>query len=240
MTEKKIVVVTGARRGLGYAVCQSLAKQDMHVILTASTLEKAQAATSSLAREGLEVEPAPLDVSRDKDVEVFFDQLKQNHGRIDVLINNAGRIFESGPSADFASSSIFNISPDMVAEAFNNNTLSAYRTIRHALPMMNQAGYGRIVNVSSGMGALNEMGGGFTAYRVSKTAMNAITRIAALEAKKGVKVNTVCPGWVRTDMGGPNAVRNIEEGIAGIVWADTLPEDGPSSGFFRDGKPIDW
>ena len=112
--------------------------------------------------------------------------------------------------------------------------------MRALVPKMNAAGYGRVVNVSSGMGGVADMGGGYTAYRASKAALNAITRVFAHEARGDVKVNAVCPGWVRTDMGGPNANRAIDEGIAGIVWAATLPADGPHNGFFRDGVAVDW
>jgi NAD(P)-dependent dehydrogenase (short-subunit alcohol dehydrogenase family) len=102
-------------------------------------------------------------------------------------------------------------------------------------------GRGRVVNVSSGMGQLSEMGGGFPAYRISKAGLNALTRIFASEVEgTGIKVNAVCPGWVRTDMGGANAARSVEEGVATTVWLATLPDDGPSGGLFRDRKPIPW
>lgn len=123
---------------------------------------------------------------------------------------------------------------------FDNNALSAWRMVQKAVPLMNQRGYGRIVNVSSGMGALKDMNSGSVPYRISKTAMNAITRIVSNEVTGDVKINSVCPGWVRTELGGDNARRSLSEGAAGIVWAATLPADGPNGGFFRDGKPIDW
>jgi NAD(P)-dependent dehydrogenase (short-subunit alcohol dehydrogenase family) len=102
-------------------------------------------------------------------------------------------------------------------------------------------GSGRVVNVSSGMGQLSEMNGGCPGYRLSKVALNAVTRIFADELQgTKIKVNSVCPGWVRTDMGGPNAQLSVEEGAKGIVWAATLPDDGPSGGFFRHGEPMPW
>ena len=114
------------------------------------------------------------------------------------------------------------------------------RTMHRAVTLMERGNYGRIVNVSSGMGALNEMGSGWPAYRVSKTALNALTRIADQESSPAIKVNAVCPGWVRTDMGGPSATRSVQKGVEGIIWAATLDDDGPSGGFFRDGMPIEW
>jgi len=102
-------------------------------------------------------------------------------------------------------------------------------------------GRGRVVNVSSGMGQLIDMGGGWPAYRISKTALSALTCVLAAELRTTqIKVNAVCPGWVRTDMGGPNAERTVEQGAETIVWLATLPEDGPTGGFFRDKRPIPW
>jgi len=155
-----------------------------------------------------------------------------------VLVNNAGAFFEGTQARDPVRA--FDVPAATVAAAFDANALGAYRTMQRAVPLMNAAGYGRVVNVSSGLGGLAEMGGGYPGYRASKAAMNAFTRIYHAAAGPNVKINSVCPGWVRTDMGGPNATRSIEEGIAGIVWAATLPDDGPSGGFFRDGKPIPW
>ncbi|MFN3869482.1 MAG: SDR family NAD(P)-dependent oxidoreductase, partial [Hyphomicrobiaceae bacterium] len=110
-----------------------------------------------------------------------------------------------------------------------------------ALPEMRRGGYGRIVNVSSGLGQLSEMGSGFPAYRLSKAALNALTRTTAAELGSiNIKVNAMCPGWVRTDMGGPDATRGVEEGAATAVWLATLADDGPTGGFFRDKKPIAW
>jgi NAD(P)-dependent dehydrogenase (short-subunit alcohol dehydrogenase family) len=108
-------------------------------------------------------------------------------------------------------------------------------------PIMREGGYGRIVNMSSGAGQLSDMRSGFPAYRMSKTAVNAMTRITAAELSTlNIKVNAVCPGWVRTDMGGPNAERPVEQGAETPVWLATLPDDGPTGGFFRDKKTIPW
>ena len=155
-----------------------------------------------------------------------------------MLVNNAGAMFErTGDKWDVG---VLDVPADVVGTAYNTNTLGAYRMMLHALPMMNEAEYGRIVNVSSGMGAVGDMGGGYPAYRLSKAALNAASRVFAHEARGNVKVNCVCPGWVKTDMGGTGATRELDEGVSGIVWAATLPENGPSNGFFRDGEAIDW
>jgi NAD(P)-dependent dehydrogenase (short-subunit alcohol dehydrogenase family) len=106
---------------------------------------------------------------------------------------------------------------------------------------MRRNGYGRVVNISSGMGQLSDMGGHSPSYRVSKTGLNALTRMLTAElGEENILVNSVCPGWVRTDMGGPNARRSVEQGAETPVWLATLPDDGPRGGFFRDRKPIPW
>ncbi len=226
----RVAVVTGAKGGLGFETCRQLAERGMKVVLTARRLEVAEEAAARL--DG--VTAGELDVSDDGSVDAFFTRLADEHGRCDVLVNNAGTIFDGDRG------SALDVPADVLLRAIDNNALGAYRCARRALPMMNAEGYGRIVNVSSGMGALNDMGDGYPAYRVSKTALNAITVLLAHQARGDVKVNVICPGWVRTDMGGPSASRSIEESVPGIVWAATLGASGPSGGFFRDGEPIDW
>jgi NAD(P)-dependent dehydrogenase (short-subunit alcohol dehydrogenase family) len=127
-----------------------------------------------------------------------------------------------------------------VQEALDTNLLGAWRTVQACLPLLRESPHGRIVNVSSGAGSLADMGGGAPAYRVSKAALNALTRILATELREdGILVNSVCPGWVATDMGGPGG-RPVEEGAASVLWAVLLPDDGPTGGFFRDGRRVDW
>ena len=226
----RVAVITGAAKGLGRETARQLSERGLRVILTGrNEADLAEAAT------GLETaEWHQLDVADAGSVVRFYDWLEGRHGRLDVLVNCAGRVYDGHVAT------LLTADPDVVLEAINNNAISALRMMQGALPMMERGGYGRIVNVSSGMGALADMGSRAVAYRTSKTALNALTRIAALEAPAVVKVNAVCPGWVRTDMGGPNASRDVASGASGIVWAATLPDAGPTGGFFRDGSEIAW
>lgn len=231
--EQRVAVVTGASQGMGLETVRMLAEQGYAVVLTARTQKAVDRGLEDLGRPD-NVGGRVCDVSDQGSVDALFDWLADEHGRIDVLVNNAGRLYggygDRLPDTDLSE----------VAEAFDNNTLSALRTIMRALPMMNQAGYGRIVNVSSALGTLKDMKNGVVPYRISKTAMNAITRIVSNEVGDNVKINSVGPGWVRTEMSGPSALRSVAEGTAGIVWAATLPDDGPNGGNFFDGERAEW
>ncbi len=233
----RVAVITGANRGLGFAAARELAKQGYKVVVTARTQSKAAAAATELGTHG-DVLCAELDVSSDDSVRHCFQRLLADVGSVSVLVNNAGAIFDKDPGG--RTYPALQIPSQNVADSFNTNSLSVLRTCQQVLPGMNKQRFGRIVNVSSGMGGLTDMSGGHLGYRVSKAAMNALTRVLHAEAGENVKINAVCPGWVRTDMGGANATRDLEAGVSGIVWAATLPDDGPSGGFFRDGKPIRW
>jgi len=172
-------------------------------------------------------------------VERLKSFIESEYGKLDILINNAG-ISKDGQGTRSASvASVFRVPPQIVREIVDTNAIGAFIVSRALVPLMR--GEGRVVNVSSGMGQLAEMNGGWPGYRMSKAALNALTRILADELKDtNVKVNSVCPGWVRTDLGGSGASRSIEQGVDTIVWLATLPPDGPSGGFFRDRKPIAW
>ena len=235
----RVGLVTGGNRGLGLETARQLARHGLQVVLAARDLDKAEHAAGMLRAEQLDVLAHELDVASAQSVAGLSEL-----GTVDVLVNNAGVMVESdeNPLAPGAlSRSALDVLPDLLREAFETNTLGAYQVIQAVAPGMRRRGYGRIVNVSSGLGQLSDMGGGYPGYRVSKAGLNALTRIFASELRgSGVLVNAVCPGWAKTDMGGPHAQLEPEEAVATILWAATLPNDGPSGGFFRAKQPIPW
>ncbi|HRF61617.1 MAG TPA: SDR family oxidoreductase [Candidatus Competibacter sp.] len=238
---KLIAVVTGANRGLGLETVRQLAKRDIRVIVTCRNASRGEAAFEKLLAEGLDVVFHALDVTLESSVAELGAFIHSRCGRVDILVNNAGVNLDSHGTEDAGSASVFNASLETLSATLKANLYGPLLLAQELVPLMKQQHYGRIVNVSSGMGQLSEMEGKSPAYRISKTALNALTRILAAEARGfNILVNSVCPGWVRTDMGGPNAERTVEQGASGIVWAATLPDDGPSGGFFRDGQPIPW
>lgn len=237
MTTSPVAVVTGAYRGLGLETARQLAARGWRVVLTARREAEGRAAAEQLAADGADVRFARLDVTAAESIRELRDQLQRDFGRIDALVNNAGIFPDPGPGQP--GSSIFDAELETIRSAFETNTLAALRLCQQLIPLM--AGRGCVVNVSSGMGQLSDMNGCCPGYRLSKTALNAVTRIFADELQgTDIRTNSVCPGWVRTDMGGPNATLSLEEGARGIVWAATLPADGPTGGFFRHGEPIPW
>ncbi|MGH8320913.1 MAG: SDR family oxidoreductase [Gammaproteobacteria bacterium] len=239
MDEKKIAVITGANRGLGRETAWQLAQRGFHVVLTARNPQAGAEVLRDLQTEKLSVELRKLDVNSTEDAQALAKHIKESHGHLDVLVNNAGILTESSREAGAKSSDPLKVSPVTVMEHFNTNTLGAVRLIQALVPLM--PGGARIVNISSGMGALNDVGGGHLAYRISKTALNVATRVFANELRpRNILVNSVCPGWVKTDMGGANASRTIEKGAETIVWLASAPEATESGFFWRDKKKIPW
>jgi NAD(P)-dependent dehydrogenase (short-subunit alcohol dehydrogenase family) len=231
----RVAVVTGANRGMGLETCRQLAQRGLEVVLTSRDPDKGRAAAARLAEQGVRVDQHALDVTDDDSVAALARYLEEKYGRLDVLVNNAGAALDP-PGKSFFDSSI-----EVVRKSFEVNTLGAVRCCRALIPLMRKHGYGRVVNVSSGMGQLAEMNGGSPGYRLSKAALNALTKLLSDElADTGIKINAVCPGHVRTDMGGPNASRTVEEGVDTTIWLATLRDDGPSGAFFRDCKVIAW
>ena len=232
MTENgRVALVSGGNRGIGLEIVRQLAGRGITVILGSRDEESGRAAAEGLSGD---VVVSQLDVTDEGSVARLAASVEDEFGRLDVLVNNAGISNDQGQRG-------VNADLDRVREALEANLFGAWRLCELAIPLMQRGGYGRIVNVSSGMGALEDMGGGSPGYRVSKTALNALTRILASELRgSGILVNSVCPGWVQTDMGSPRAPRPVEEGADTPVWAATLPKGGPTGGFFRDRRPIPW
>lgn len=238
MTDKRVALVTGANRGMGLEIVRQLSRLGLIAVLAARDLEKGKVAAAALAAEELDVPIVALDVTDADSIRAAVAEVRGLFGRIDVLVNNAAILKEGLLPED---TSVLDVSGDLVNQTFLTNTVGPLRMIQATVPGMRERGYGRIVNLSSGAGQLAEMGSGFPAYRLSKSALNALTRTTAAElGAHEIKINSVCPGWVRTDMGGPHATRTVEHGAETAVWLATLPEDGPTGGFFRDMKPIPW
>jgi NAD(P)-dependent dehydrogenase (short-subunit alcohol dehydrogenase family) len=226
-------VVSGGNRGIGLELGRQLGRDGFDVILGSRDLAKGDEAAERLQAEGLRVRALALDVADAGSVAEFGTTLARDHESLDVLVNNAAGFYdtwESGVEADL----------DLVRDAFETNVLGAWRLTQACLPLLRRSASARVVNVSSGGGQLTDMGGGTPAYRVSKTALNALTRILASELRgERILVNAVCPGWLATDMGGAGG-RPVEDGAASVMWAVRIPDDGPTGGFFRDGRQLDW
>jgi NAD(P)-dependent dehydrogenase (short-subunit alcohol dehydrogenase family) len=228
-----IALVTGANRGIGRETARQLADKGYAVILSARDESKANEAAKDLSGEGRDVRALVLDVSDPASIDRAATELATDPGRLDVLVNNAGIGSDfgvAGADPDF----------DAIQRALDTNFYGAYRLTVALLPLLRKSSSPRIVSVSSGMGGVAEMGGWSPGYRVSKAALNAMTRILSTELKdEGFLVNSACPGFVATDMGGQfGAKKSVKDGASGVVWLATLPDDGPTGGFFRDGKPI--
>jgi len=226
----KVVLVTGGNRGIGLETARQLAELGFTVLIGVRDLAKGGVAAKKL---GGKVEAIELDVAAPEAAALAAAEVARRFGRLDVLVNNAAIHYDPSARA---------LEPDwtVIREAFETNVFGAWRVAVAFAPLLSASGHGRLVNVSSEGGSLASMGAGAPAYSTSKATLNALTRILAAELRgAGVLVNSICPGWVATDMGGPGG-RPVAQGAAGIVWAATLPDDGPTGGFFRDGKRLPW
>lgn len=236
----KVALITGSNRGLGFETSRQLAKKGFKVYMGCRDVRKGTMAADILKSEGLNVEFIEIDVTKTKGIRKIHDMLRENHENIDVLINNAGVFLESEGPTDQSSSSIFKVDPVIILKTIETNTMGPLKLIQSLVPLMLKSKKGRIINVSSGMGQLSFMGGHWPGYRISKTALNAITCILDAELKDTeLYVNSVCPGWVKTDMGGENASLSIEEGVESIVWLAT-EENIPRGKFIQNKKVIEW
>ena len=228
-----LALVTGANRGLGKETARRLAAKGFRVLLT-SRSDAGRAVADEFRAAGHDVDFHQLDVADGQSIAELTDYLTDTYDRLDVLINNAGihyDTFQNTLTADFA----------IVEEALRVNTLGPWRVSKALMPLLRKSDAGRIVNVSSSSGSFADSWPGTPAYSMSKCALNMLTlKMAADLEGTNVKVNAVCPGWVRTAMGGEEAPRDVSEGAASILWAALIPADGPNGGFFRDGEPVSW
>jgi NAD(P)-dependent dehydrogenase (short-subunit alcohol dehydrogenase family) len=222
MDNGQVALVSGGNRGIGLEVCRQLAERSYTVVMGSRDDKQGRAAAAGLP-DGVIVRQ--LDVADPESVERLSRSIEEEFGRLDILVNNAGISNDEGQRGVDADL-------DRVKESLEANLFGAWRLCEMAI---------RIVNVSTGLAALEDMGGGSPGYRISKTALNALTRILASELRgSGILVNAVNPGWVQTDMGGSGATRSVEEGAEALVWAATLPNSGPTGGFFQDRRPVPW
>lgn len=228
---RRTALVTGANRGLGLEVARELATAGARVIATGRDLAAIRQAAERLRSSGGDVLGIELDVADPASVERCAERLRAAGEQVDVLVNNA---------AVYHGARVLSTAADELRGTFETNFWGAVWTCRAWVPGMVARGYGRVVNVSSGNGAFAEGLEGPAAYALSKAALNALTLRLASEVTGDVKVNAVCPGWVRTRMGGSGAPRTVEEGADTIVWLATLGSDGPTGGFFRDRERIPW
>ncbi len=230
---RRAALVTGGNRGIGLETCRALAAQGLEVVLTARDKRLGEQAVAELTRSGVKgVRFEWMDVANDASVLDCSQRLADAGIDIDVLVNNAGN-YPAGSLLE---------AKGVVAleEALKINLWGACWCCQEFVPDMVERGYGRVVNVSSGYGSFGEGLEGPPAYSISKAALNALTVKLAQEVRGDVKVNSVCPGWVRTRMGGAGADLAPEDAVGTIVWLATLPKDGPNGGFFRDRLPLPW
>lgn len=230
---RKVAVVTGANRGIGLEIVRQLARKGLKVFLTSRDPEKGARARKSLEGEGLPVAFHQLDVTDEESIKRLGEDLQKEAGVVDVLVNNAGVFLDEGRA-------MANVAMETVRQTFETNLYGPLRVTQALLPLLLKSRDARIINLSSGLGQLSDAGGGFPSYSLSKAALNMMTvKFAADLSAKGVKVNTVNPGWVRTDMGGPGAPRSVEAGADTAVWLATAAKI-PNGKFISDRKTIEW
>ncbi|HEX6747648.1 MAG TPA: SDR family oxidoreductase [Longimicrobium sp.] len=231
MAETRTALVTGGNRGIGLETCRHLARRGCRVILGARDQARGEEAARSLAADG-EVVWRRVDVADFAGLPALAEEMEREFGGVDVLVNNAAVLLDEWTP-------VLDLPLDTARETFETNFFGVLAMCQAFLPGMIRRRFGRVVNVSSGAGLLSQMEGYAPAYSMSKAALNALTRQMAYAARgRNVLVNAVDPGWVRTDMGGSGAPRSVEQGADTVVWLATLPDGGPTGGFFHDRRQI--
>lgn len=229
---KKLALVTGANRGLGLETSKKLASKGFRVLMGCRDLGKVAEIEDQLKNEGLDVEFFKLDVDKISDIRDIHDYIRESEDKLDLLINNAGVFLDS------YSDSILDSDPVIILKTIETNTMGPMQLMQSLVPLMSEGS--QIINISSGMGSLQDMESGAIGYRMSKAALNVLTLISSKDlAAKNISVNSICPGWCRTDMGGRNATRSSEEGIESIIWL-AEQKNPPTGKFFRDKAEIEW
>jgi NAD(P)-dependent dehydrogenase (short-subunit alcohol dehydrogenase family) len=235
MTTEKTALVTGANKGIGLEIVRQLAQAGFRVFLTARSRQRGEETVHKLQQDGLNVEFLPLDVTDETSIEQLTKELASRIGRLDVLVNNAGILLDA-PNA-----SVLEVEPDVIMQTLQTNTLGPLRLIQKLVPLLAKSDAGKVINVSSGGGQLADIGDWAPAYSLSKTALNAVTGMMAAALKdKGIAVNSICPGWVRTDMGGSSAPRSVEQGADTVTWLATEAPSDLTGKFLRDRTVIPW
>ncbi|MBR8833759.1 MAG: SDR family oxidoreductase [Stigonema ocellatum SAG 48.90 = DSM 106950] len=235
-TEKRVAVITGSNKGLGFEIAKKLAKLDnIQAIISSRDEAKGLEAREKLAQQGLDVDYLPLDITDDKSVENFASMLRKQYGRVDILVNNAG----VNPAREAEESSVLTAKLDTVISTFAVNTVGPLRMCQALIPIMKDHNYGRIVNVSTEMASLNSIANDFypiaPSYRLSKIGLNGLACLLAKELKgTNILINNYSPGWMKTDIGGSNAPLTAEEGAETAIYLATLPDGGPQGGFFAE------
>lgn len=242
LNTRRVALVTGANRGIGFEISRQLAQKGITVVMGGRDAQKGRAACARLGRQNLNVYYQALDVTEEASILSAAAAIEAARGRLDILVNNAGVYLDSGAAA-------LDVNMETVRTSFQTHTLGPLLLCQLCIPIMRRGGYGRIVNMASSLGSFAEMSGRESAslglkspaYRLSKAGLNAVTVLVAREVSgENILVNSCCPGWVRTDMGGPEAPLSLEQGADTPVWLATLEDGGPSGGFFRERARIPW
>jgi len=235
MTREKIALVTGANKGIGLEIVRQLAKAGFRVFLTARSRERGEEACKQLQQDDLNVEFLQLDVTDETSIDQLAKELTSQIGHLDVLVNNAGILL------DAANASVLEVEPTVILQTLQTNTLGPLRLTQNLVALLLKSDAGKVINVSSGGGQLTDMGDWAPAYSLSKTALNAVTGMMAAALKdKHIAVNSICPGWVRTDMGGSNASRSVQQGADTVTWLATEAPSDLTGKFLRDRTVIPW